>query len=94
MKIRHKPPQGDVSEKLTFPLVNESEPFEKADADFQFAAAVAGFGMQLRNSSHAGTWTMDDVIATATDAKGDDEHGLRAEFLELARTAKRLIVND
>ena len=37
---------------------------------------------------------MDDVIATATAAKGDDEHGLRAEFLELARTAKRLIVND
>lgn len=94
LKIRHKPPQGDVSEKLMFPLVNESVPFEKADADFQFAAAVAGFGMQLRNSTHAGTWTMDDVIATASDAKGDDEHGLRAEFLELARTAKRLIVND
>ncbi|WDQ18746.1 YfbK domain-containing protein [Rhodopirellula sp. P2] len=94
LKIRHKPPQGDVSEKLAFPLANESEPFEKADADFQFAAAVAGFGMQLRNSTHAGTWTMDDVIATATDAKGDDEHGLRAEFLELARTAKRLIIND
>lgn len=94
LKIRHKPPQGDVSEKLAFPLVNESVPFQEADTDFQFAAAVAGFGMQLRNSSHAGTWTMDDVIATATDAKGDDEHGLRAEFLELARTAERLIVND
>ncbi|MCR9211118.1 MAG: von Willebrand factor type A domain-containing protein, partial [bacterium] len=84
LKIRHKPPQGDVSEKLAFPLVNESVPFQEADTDFQFAAAVAGFGMQLRNSPQAGTWTMDDVIATATDAKGDDEHGLRAEFLELA----------
>jgi Ca-activated chloride channel family protein len=94
LKIRHKPPQGDVSEKLAFPLVNESVPFQEADTDFQFAAAVAGFGMQLRNSTHAGTWTMDDVIATATNAKGDDEHGLRAEFLELARTAERLIVND
>ncbi|MEO9595320.1 VWA domain-containing protein [Rhodopirellula bahusiensis] len=94
LKIRHKPPQGDVSEKLAFPLVNESVPFEEADTDFRFAAAVAGFGMQLRNSPQAGTWTMDDVIATATDAKGDDEHGLRSEFLELARTAKRLIVND
>ncbi|EMI29107.1 VWA domain-containing protein [Rhodopirellula europaea] len=94
LKIRHKPPQGDVSEKLAFPLVNENVPFQEADTDFQFAAAVAGFGMQLRNSPQAGTWTMDDVIATATDAKGDDEHGLRAEFLELARTAKRLIVND
>ncbi|MAP07620.1 MAG: hypothetical protein CMM00_01915, partial [Rhodopirellula sp.] len=94
LKIRHKPPQGDVSEKLAFPLVNESVPFQEADTDFQFAAAVAGFGMQLRNSPQAGTWTMDDVIATATAAKGDDEHGLRAEFLELARTAKRLIVND
>ncbi|ELP35005.1 VWA domain-containing protein [Rhodopirellula baltica] len=94
LKIRHKPPQGDVSEKLAFPLVNESVPFQEADTDFQFAVAVAGFGMQLRNSTHAGTWTMDDVIATATNAKGDDEHGLRAEFLELARTAERLIVND
>lgn len=94
LKIRHKPPQGDVSEKIAFPLVNESVPFQEADTDFQFAAAVAGFGMQLRNSPQAGTWTMDDVIATATAAKGDDEHGLRAEFLELARTAKRLIVND
>jgi len=94
LKIRHKPPQGDVSEKLAFPLVNESVPFQEADTDFQFAVAVAVFGMQLRNSTHAGTWTMDDVIATATNAKGDDEHGLRAEFLELARTAERLIVND
>ncbi|MCC9641214.1 von Willebrand factor type A domain-containing protein [Rhodopirellula sp. JC740] len=94
LKIRHKPPQSDVSEKLTFPLVNESQPFAEADRDFQFAAAVAGFGMQLRNSSHAGSWTMDDVISTAALAKGSDEHGLRAEFLELAETAKRLIIND
>jgi Ca-activated chloride channel family protein len=58
--------------------------------DARFAAAVAAFGMLLRESPHRGQATFDAVIAMAEDAgaAAGDEH--RREFLELARKAKAL----
>lgn len=98
LKLRYKPPQGDTSKLIARPLVDGGGSFEDADADFRFAAAVAGFGMQLRNSTHAGSWTYDDVIRTARsslngDSTGEnDPHGLRAEMVELVEKAKALTV--
>jgi len=61
-----------------------------APADFQWAAAVAAFGMQLRQSSFKGQWTLDDVIEAAEAARGEDANGRRREFLDLVRAAKRM----
>jgi Ca-activated chloride channel family protein len=58
--------------------------------DFTFAAAVASFGMVLRESEHRGSATLDDVIAMATRARGEDPNGYRAEFIELARKARAI----
>ena len=94
LHLRFKPPQGDTSTELVQELVDEGESFADADADFRFAAAVAGFGMQLRDSEHAGRWTYDDVIEVARSAKGSDPHGLRAEMVELAEKARSLTIKD
>lgn len=94
LRLRYKPPQGEKSTLMTRALLDEGQSFDDADADFRFAAAVAGFGMQLRNSEYAGQWTYDDVIEVARSAKGSDPHGLRAEMVELAEKARSLTIND
>ncbi|SMP75330.1 Ca-activated chloride channel family protein [Neorhodopirellula lusitana] len=94
LKLRYKPPQGKTSTLMTRVLMDSKEDFAEADTDFQFAAAVAGFGMQLRNSTLAGNWTYDDVLHTAEKSKGEDEEGSRAEMIELIKQAQRLTVSE
>ena len=64
--------------------------FANASDDFRFSAAVALFGMILRDSPYAGDATMRDVITIATGSCGEDPHGYRAEFVTLAQTAESL----
>ncbi len=93
VKVRYKEPDGDVSQKLDFPLTDAGTSFEKASGDFRFAAAVAQFGMILRKSEHRGTATLGHVMAWAADTANitDDPRGERTEFLELARQALELL---
>ncbi len=87
LKLRYKAPDGDTSKLLIFPLVDEGHPFTQASRDFRFAAAVASFGMLLRDSQHKGTATYATVEDIATESKGPDEHGYRSEFLKMIRRA-------
>ena len=56
----------------------------------RFASAVAGFGMLLRNSPHAGSLTWPQVVSLARGAAGADPEGYRADFIRLAETATSL----
>ena len=75
---------------LEFPLKDEGQKFGQASADFKWAAAVASFGMLLRNSPYAGNSTYAAVIEMAESAKGSDKQGYRAEFIELVKRARQL----
>jgi Ca-activated chloride channel family protein len=90
VKLRYKAPQGDSSTLVEFPVVDSGKAFDEADIDVRFAAAVAGFGMKLRRSEYAGSWTYADVEKVAEAAVGGDAYGLRAEFIELVRKAAQL----
>ena len=90
LKLRYKQPDGNTSQLVEFPVIDNETTFEDADHDARFAAAVASFGMQLRESEYSGNWNMQKVIDVANDAKGEDMSGLRAEFVEMATAAKLL----
>jgi Ca-activated chloride channel family protein len=90
LKIRYKQPEGGASTKLEFPLVDTDKTLSEADADFRWAAAVAEFGMLLRNSKYVGDATFESVLEHARGAIGEDVGGYRAEFLDLVRRAKEL----
>ncbi len=91
LKIRYKAPNGDVSTKLEFPIVDAGQTFAQATDDFKFASAVASFGMLLRNSEHKGNATYAGVIETAAAASKDrDPHGYRQEFVEIVKRAAEL----
>ncbi|MES2695874.1 MAG: von Willebrand factor type A domain-containing protein [Verrucomicrobiota bacterium] len=99
VKVRYKKPEGTIGlpRMSEFALTDRGATFAKASADFRFAAAVAQFGMILRNSEHRGTATMSDVIAWATAAAAgptDDPGGYRGEFIELARLTQDILRSE
>jgi len=89
VKIRYKKPDGDKSELSSFSITGDDRALDKTTPDFRFAAAVAEFGMLLRDSKHKGDASWAEVAELAKGAsERSDEH--RAEFLTLVDTAKRL----
>jgi Ca-activated chloride channel family protein len=81
VKIRYKLPDGATSRLMEEPVLDRRGAVSR---DLAFAAAVAGFGMLLRESEHAGTLTLPDVIRMAERSRGPDPDGYRAEFIRLA----------
>lgn len=90
LKLRYKQPDGDESKLIERPVKNDVKDYAKASVDFKFAAAVASFGMQLRDSQYRGTATLDAVLELAQEGIGRDDGGYRREFIELVRKAKEL----
>ena len=91
LKIRYKQPDGDTSTKLEFPISDAGGSFATATDDFQFAAAVASFGMLLRDSEHRGNASYAAVLKIAENGAKRDPHGYRAEFLQLVERARQLV---
>ncbi len=94
VKLRYKEPDGQVSELIKYPIVDDSNKFRKASEDFRFASSVALFGMLLRDSQFTKDMSFDDVLRIAKNSLGDDENGYRREFLELVRIADDLFIKD
>jgi Ca-activated chloride channel family protein len=89
LKMRYKRPDSDTSTLMTRPITSSDEKdFAELPDDLRFAASVAGFGQLLRDSQYTNSLTWDQVIEMATNAKGKDEFGYRAEFINLLRLAK------
>lgn len=88
--VRYKRPDVDASQRLEFTIANESKSFVAASEDFRFAASVAGFGMLLRGSAHAGDATLAMIERIASGAMRNDASGYRAEFVDLVRKASTI----
>ncbi len=88
VKFRYKDPAGDVSKLITKTVKDSNSSIESANDDLKFSAAVALFGMQLRNSEFINTKNKEDVIALAEAGKGMDKDGYRAEFIRLVKSSK------
>ena len=69
---------------------NKSQSIESTSENFRFAAAVAEFGLLLRNSEFKGNASYGNVIDLAKGAFGKDEEGYRSEFVRLVKTAQAL----
>lgn len=91
VKIRYKEPAGEVSRKLEFPLQDTGAAFSGASPDFKFAAAVAAFGMVLRDSPQKGASTLGNVIAWAREGIESDAGGYRTEFIALVERAQSVV---
>ncbi|QKG54252.1 vWA domain-containing protein [Hymenobacter sp. BRD67] len=90
VKLRYKEPQGLKSKLLAQPLAGAATPVGQASADQQFAAAVAEFGLLLRQSEQSGATTWATAIHLAEAGRGPDPDGYRAELVRLLKLAEGL----
>ncbi|MGV3531172.1 MAG: vWA domain-containing protein, partial [Chthoniobacteraceae bacterium] len=90
LKLRFKQPDDDTSTLREFPLTDAGLTWERSSRDFRFAAAVASFGMLLRDSPHKGSSNWDSTMELAVEGKGEDAGGYRQEFIGLLEKAKSL----
>ncbi len=95
VKLRWKEPAAEKSELMEVPFTDNGQGYEKASGDFRFAAAVASFGMLLRDSEHQGRASYDSLIERiASEDMGRDEGGYRTEFVELVKKARDLAAKE
>jgi Ca-activated chloride channel family protein len=90
IKFRYKKPDGETSALVERPVPFERRELAKTDEDFRFAAAVAEWGLILRDSQYKGSASLAQVEKLASGARGADEEGYRAGFLRLVRLSAEL----
>jgi Ca-activated chloride channel family protein len=90
IKLRYKKPDGYKSRLIEEVVKDESGALAETSDNFRFSAAVAEFGMYLRNSEFKGDSNIESVLELAKNAKGKDEEGYRSEFIRLVKTAETL----
>lgn len=90
VKLRYKEPESDLSKLIEVPTKDEGKTLTASSEEYKFSAAVAGFGLLLRDSSYKGTLSWETVRRLALDGKGADKLGYRGEFLQLIDKARGL----
>ncbi len=88
LKLRYKPIRSDKSKLIETVLLNEDFIKLKESSDnFRFSAAVAAFGMVLRESEFIDDYDFSDIMDLAKKSyKKDDQY--QEEFLELIEKAE------
>lgn len=90
VKFRYKKPEGKKSTLITREIPMNVTANDLLSENYKFSAAVAGFGMLLRDSEHKGKCNYKMLISMAQKSKGEDEEGYRSEFIRLMRLARHL----
>ncbi|OQP64536.1 YfbK domain-containing protein [Niastella populi] len=74
------------------PVTDSRLALAAASDNFRFSAAVASFGMLLRDSEFKQNASFQQVLDLAKGSKGADTNGYRQEFISLVRAAGSLTV--
>jgi len=90
VRLRYQRPGAEQYWLLECVGTDSGQSFAAASRDFQFAAAVAAFGMELRRSQFRGDISLEAVAQIADSARGEDPGRLRAGFVELVRLVRQL----
>ncbi len=88
IKFRYKKPDGEKSIELTNVVGNKSIPLNAASKDFKFSAAVAWFGLKLRDSNLIPNKSLNDIKKLAKEGLSNDEEGYKSEFIRLVDSIK------
>ena len=90
LKFRYKKPDQETSILIEVPVIDTQTPLTATADSFRFSAAIAEWGLLLRDSEYKGDASYDHVLDLAHGSKGMDKEGYRAEFIELVEISKVL----
>jgi len=93
LSLRYKKPDESTSRLIVHPLRDQRVPLQASSDNFRWSAAVAAYGMVLRNSEHKGSADLDLVLKLASGAKGADLEGYRADFLKMVQDSRKLFAS-
>ena len=85
--FRYKDAIGGESIPLSMELPAASD---KTSENLQFASALAAWGLWLRDSQYKGTADAQMVLDLANQSIGEDQYGLRKEFVELVKKSQQI----
>ena len=93
VKFRYKKPNGSKSRLIQKSVMDHSTELNVTSENFRWSAAVAAYGMILRDSEFKGNSNRNLVIDLAKSARGEDKEGYRAEFIRLVKSSQFLAMN-
>jgi len=88
IKLRYKEPDGNTSKLMQKAVVDNGNSKSELSSNFKFSAAVAEFGMLLRQSDFKQQSSFEQVVQLAESSLGKDKDGYRSEFLRLAQSTQ------
>lgn len=89
VKLRYKEPGSASSNLKEYAVTGSPRRLAGASDDFRWSAAVAAFGMLLKESPYVQDMDHSAIVALARGARGADYEGYRAEFINLVQTSMR-----
>jgi hypothetical protein len=81
--VSYKDPDTLISKQISHPVWEKKDNNQKPSENFRFSAAVAQFGMLLKNPELKGKSSLAKLLELAKDAIGEDRYGHRAMFIKL-----------
>ncbi|WP_299453057.1 VWA domain-containing protein [uncultured Microscilla sp.] len=90
VRLRYKKPEGNTGIETNQIITTNHQSVDETSNNFRFSAAVASFGMLLKNSQHKGSSTFQTVLTLAKGAKGKDKNQYRVEFIDLVQKASQI----
>jgi Ca-activated chloride channel family protein len=90
VKLRYKSPKEDTSQLITQPVIDRSLALDNTSTNFKFSAAVAEFGMILRDSEYKGNANFAQVLNLAQQSRDVDLEGYRQEFISLVENTEQI----
>ena len=91
ISLRYAPVGAKLPKQTILEVANEKvSELSDLSPDFQFAAAVAGYGLMLRESPYRGNVNTEMVRKLAEKGLAFDPYGLRREFVELVGASEKI----
>jgi Ca-activated chloride channel family protein len=90
VKLRYKQPDGQHSRLISVPVRDGGAAWGSVDGEFRFAAAVASFGMLLRDDPYRGEASWQLITRLVGHSAATHPNPRRAEFMALVRRAQEL----
>lgn len=90
VKLRYKQPDALTSQRIEVAVRPAPRPSTQTSDDFRLAAAVAEFGLLLRQSEFRGAASYQQALQLVQSTIGKDPEGYRAELMRLIKLAEAI----
>ncbi len=88
VKVRYKKTDESESQEVSHVIPSQDiNSLEGNNTDTLFAASVAAFAQQLRGGQYLENWSYADIAKLAKQNIGNDQSGIRGEFIKLVELA-------